>query len=159
MNRIVVCHGDYAERSLQRQIWPLTHEALLACNRKHGLWICARYGQQGTGCAARLFAALFPACNVRTDTPMSTANWDWERPVFFRASITGDVTSLTWPAYISRTDCKSSVARSRLASWAANSDLERGFYLLDSDNHGRSIIVRPYCSLTTGRKGAILLAI
>ena len=32
-------------------------------------------------------------CSVRTETPRSAANWDWDKPVFLRASITGDETT------------------------------------------------------------------
>ncbi|TDP61789.1 hypothetical protein DES47_1101 [Roseateles toxinivorans] len=65
-------------------------------------------------------------CKVRTDTPISAANCDCESPVLCRASITGEETTRTCPAFISRTDCRSSAARSRLASYAVSSASVRG---------------------------------
>src|SRR6516225_8481578 len=40
--------------------------------------------------------------------------------------MTGDETTATWPAFICRTDCSNSAARSRFASKAASLALERG---------------------------------
>lgn len=61
-----------------------------------------------------------PRCSVRTGTPMSVANYLCERPVFC-ASVVGDSTRCCFSAFISRTTCNTSAARSRPVSYWASS--------------------------------------
>jgi len=81
---------------------------LFPCNAGFGLWRTQRYLPATANTAfgfvlaiaskvrAAPLGCLRPCsqpCKVRTDTPMSAANWDWDRPVFFRASMTGEETT------------------------------------------------------------------
>jgi hypothetical protein len=81
--------------------------------------------EQRTRRAARLLAPLLHPW-ARAETPRSAANSDCDSPVLLRASMAGEEATTTWPAFISRTDCSSSAARSRLSPQEQRAALERG---------------------------------